>query len=258
MLLVPEVLGEAQPCQPHAQPGARWLVHLPEHEGGLLEHPGLLHLVIEIIALTCALPHASEHRVPAVLRGHVADELHEDHRLADSCAPEEPDLPTLEDGADEVDDLDPGLQHLRLRGLLREWRRVTVDGVGLRRLHGRKAVDRLAEHVEHATQCLLPHGNGDRALRVLHRHPALQSVRRTHGHRADRATAQVLLDFEDEDGGLSLPLRPHLGQVDPHGIVDRREISLERAVDDGTDHLRHVTLSLSMGHLGDRAGGLRR
>jgi hypothetical protein len=41
-----------------------------------------------------------------VVRRDVVDELHDDHRLADAGAAEEPDLAALRVGREEVDDLD--------------------------------------------------------------------------------------------------------------------------------------------------------
>src|SRR3712207_7823767 len=44
----------------------------------------LAHLAVEVAALAGALADAGEHRVAAVLLGHVVDELEDEHRLADA------------------------------------------------------------------------------------------------------------------------------------------------------------------------------
>merc|ERR1719174_3521709 len=88
-----------------ARPGTRGLVHLAVHERRLgatrgalarvLDHAPLHHLVVQVVALAGALADAGEHRVAAVLQRDVVDQLHDDHRLADARAAEEPDLTTL-------------------------------------------------------------------------------------------------------------------------------------------------------------------
>ncbi len=60
--------------------------------------------------------------------GHVVDELHNDDRLAHAGAAEEADLAALEEGLDEVDDLDAGLEHLLVGGLLVKERSGAVNG----------------------------------------------------------------------------------------------------------------------------------
>ena len=170
----------------------------------------------------------------------VADEFLDHHGLPHARASEQADLPSLEDGADEVDDLDARLQYLRFRGLLREGRRGAVDGVVRLCLHLREAVDGLAEDVEHAAQRLLPDGNGDGRPGVLHERAALQAVCGAHGDGADHAPPKVVLDLEDQ-------------RLLAHGCLERREegregFSLrERAVDDRTNDLRNVTWHTSMG-----------
>ena len=126
-LLVTEVLGHGQPGQsdPQASPG--WLVHLAEHEGGLLDDPRLGHLDEQVVPLAAALAHAREDRHALVLLGDVADELLDDDGLADSGAAEDADLAALLERADEVDHLEARLEDLDLRGLLIECRGTAVD-----------------------------------------------------------------------------------------------------------------------------------
>ena len=74
---------------------------------------GLDHFVVKIVALAGALADAGEHGVAAVGLGDVVDEFHDDDGLADAGAAERADLAALGEGADEVDDLDAGLENLR-------------------------------------------------------------------------------------------------------------------------------------------------
>ena len=76
----------------HAQPRAGRLVHLAEHQHRVAQHAGLLHLQPQVVAFARALAHAGEHGVAAVLGGDVADQLHDQQRLADAGAAEQADL----------------------------------------------------------------------------------------------------------------------------------------------------------------------
>ena len=125
--LVAEVLGHGQATQRDALAGSRRLVHLAEHQRGVLENARLFHFEVEIVALAGALTHAAEHRVATVLLGDRVDELHDDDRLADAGATEQTDLSTLGVGREEIDDLDAGLEDLAGAGLLLERRRLAVD-----------------------------------------------------------------------------------------------------------------------------------
>ena len=102
-LLVAEVLGHGDAGQADAQPRAGRLVHLAEHHHGLGDDARLGHLAVEIVALAGALADAGEHREPAVLGGDVADQLLNEHRLADAGAAEQTDLAAALVGREQVD-----------------------------------------------------------------------------------------------------------------------------------------------------------
>ena len=233
-LLVAEVLGhgEAGESDPGASPGR--LVHLPKDQRGPIEDPGLLHVAVEVAALAGALSDPGEDRVAAVLLGDVADHLVDDHRLAHPSTAEEADLGTLGEGADQVDDLEPGLQDLLADVLLADRGRLAVDGVALRigRRHG---VDGISDDVEHAAQGHLAHRDGDRRTRVHHLVAAAQAVGRVHGDGPDHAVAQILLDLQHQPAALAGDLQ---------GIVGVREPSAgEGHVDDGPHDLDDPALA---------------
>ena len=127
VLHVAEVLGDGERRQRDPQAHARRLVHLAVDERGLLDDARLLHLEPEVGALTGALAHAGEHRHTTVLGGDPLDHLLDEHGLAHAGAAEEADLAALHVGLEQVDDLDAGLEHQRLRLELVERRRVAVD-----------------------------------------------------------------------------------------------------------------------------------
>ena len=89
--------------------------------------------MVEIVALAGALADAGEHGVAAVDLGDVVDQLHDDDGLADARAAERADLAALGEGADQVDDLDAGLEHLGLGVLVEERGGGAMDRITLRR-----------------------------------------------------------------------------------------------------------------------------
>src|SRR4029453_10411397 len=118
----------------HPQARAGRLGHLPEDERGLLDDARLLHLVVEVVALAGALPHPGEHRDAAVLLGDVVDQLLDEHGLAHAGAAEQAGLAAAGVGLEQIHDLDAGLEHLDLGGLLVERRRRAVGRLELRAL----------------------------------------------------------------------------------------------------------------------------
>ena len=127
VLHVAEVLRHRQRGQGDAQPGARRLVHLAEHQGGLPDDAGLVHLRDQVVALTGALADPGEHRHTAVVAGDARDHLLDQHGLADPGAAEQADLAALDVRREQVDDLDAGLEHLGLGLELVERRGLAVD-----------------------------------------------------------------------------------------------------------------------------------
>src|SRR5439155_2935372 len=113
----------------------------------------LLELEPEVVAFARALADAGEHRHAAVFHGDVVNQLLDDDRLADAGAAEEPDLAALEVRLEQVDDLDPGLEHLQLGRLILERRRLAMDRPAFLRFDWAIGeVYRLAEHIEHSAE----------------------------------------------------------------------------------------------------------
>src|SRR6202007_1720655 len=105
-------------------------------------------------AFAGALADAGEDGAALVLLGDVPDQLLDDDRLARPGAAEEADLGALDEGADEVDDLDAGLQDLDLGLLVLDRRGRAVNRPALAAARRGLVVDRLADHVEHPAQRL--------------------------------------------------------------------------------------------------------
>ena len=235
--LVAEVLGHGHAREADAQTRSRRLVHLAVDQRGLVDDARLVHLEPEVVALAGALAHAGEDRVTAVLGGDVADQLHDDDRLADAGAAEEADLAALRVRLEEVDDLDPRLEDLGLRGLLGQCRRMTVDRQALLGMRNRAAlVDRIAEDVDHAPEDLIAHRHGDRGAGVERLHPAHEAVGRAHGDTADDVVADVQGDLDHQ---VHVPLLI----VDPDRVHDLRQtVGRELDVHRGTDHLQDLAV----------------
>ena len=129
----------------------------------MLMTPRLLELEPEVVALARALADAGEHRDAAVLHGDVVDQLLDDDGLADAGAAEQADLAAAQVRLEQVDDLDPRLEHLQLGGLVLERRRVAVNRpVLLGEDRPVRKVDRLAEHVHDAAERRRAHRHRDR------------------------------------------------------------------------------------------------
>src|SRR5262245_23894099 len=95
-------------------------------------------------------------------------------------------------------------------------------------------VDRLAEHIEHASERFLTDGHRDRLAEIDHAHAALHAVSGLHGDRADAVLAKVLLDFGD-DVDLA---RLFAARLDLERVVNLWQVSgLELDVEHRSDHL---------------------
>ena len=109
------VIASAESATRRRAPGR--LVHLAVNQRDLrlaqvllVDDAGLAHFVVEIVAFAGPLAHAGEHGEAAVAFGDVVDQLHDDDGLADAGAAERADFAALGEGADQIDDLDAGLE----------------------------------------------------------------------------------------------------------------------------------------------------
>ena len=209
-----------RPAETHAQTRSRRLVHLAVDEAGLVDDARVAHLQVEVGTLAGTLAHAREHRRAAVLLGQVVDELLDDNRLAHAGAAEQTRLAALDEGLDEVDGLDAGLEDLGGGGQLVVVRSRTVDGHVALHLGHRLLVDGLAHAVPDAAPRVSgPTGHHDRVARVDDLEAADETVRRAHGHRADKVARQVRLDLEHE----VQVARQGLG-INRQRVVNRRQL----------------------------------
>lgn len=204
----------------HPQAGAGLFIHLTEHEDRLFQHPTLGDLAVEILRLSGAFSDATEDAGALVSAGHVVDEFHDEHRLADPGSPEEPRLaPTLE-GSKHVDHLDTGLERLGFGRSTGQRNRTTVDGPLLQvdKIVVAQTIDHPSEHVEGSPPGGIAHTDGDGRTRVDELVAAgqpLNGCKRngTHG------LAIEMADDLDRDGDTRSLLERRFATVTPRGTV---------------------------------------
>jgi hypothetical protein len=133
-----------------------------------------------------------------MLTRNVVDQLLDDNGLADAGSAKETNLSALQERLDEVDDLDAGLEHLFLGGLLVEGRSLTMDRQTDLRIHGPKLVHRLTEHIQHAAQRLATHRHRNACAGIDRLHATDHAFGRDHRDAAHAAFAKVLLHFDHD------------------------------------------------------------
>ena len=241
LALLAEVLRHREAGQRDAETGSGRLVHLAVDERDLVEHAGLFHLEVEVVALARALADTGEHGHAAVGVGDVVDELHDRDGLADAGTTEETDLAALDVRRDQVDHLDARLEDLDGRLQVAECRRLTVDRPPLDALDRGLVVDRLADHVPDASERRVANGNRDRPARVDDVRPTRETVGGIHGDRAHAVVAEVLLHLRNERRGrpvgsvdLDLDGVEDLGQAVREDRVDHDALDLDDLAGVGT------------------------
>jgi hypothetical protein len=134
-----------------------------------------------------------------VALGDVVDQLHDDDGLADAGAAERAGLAALGEGADEVDDLDAGLEDLRLGVLVDQRGAGRWIGYACRTSPGRGSSTGSPVTLKMRPRTPFADRDGDRGAGVGDGHAALEALGRGHGDGArDPAGAEVLLDLERE------------------------------------------------------------
>ena len=167
-----------------------------------------------------------------MLGGDVVDQLLDKDGLADTGAAEQADLAALGVGADEVNDLDAGLQNFGGGLLLLIAGSGAVDGPVSLRGGGGLIVHRLTQQIEHAAQALVADGDLDGLAGVHGLGAAHQAVGAAHG---DAAGDVVTGQLRHLDHQLLAVV------VDLDGVEQVRQLSiLELDVQHRADDLDHL------------------
>ncbi len=244
-LLVAEVLRDRETGERDPEARARRLVHLTEDHRHLVDDARLLHLAEQLRPFARTLAYSAEDGVAAVLGCDVADQLLDNDGLARAGTAEDGRLPPFEERANQVDDLHARLEDLRLRRLLGERRRRTVDWIAPIALHVAFAVDRLADDVEEPAERGLADRDGDGPAGPCRVHTAAEPIGSGHGDGAHPIVAEVLLDFGDH---LTAVLSLDHKRVVDLGQVAFFELDVEDRADDLHD-LAYVVCLLLCGFL---------
>ena len=156
--------------------------------------------------------------------GDVIDQLHDHDGLPYACSSECPYFSALGKRADQINDLNPGFQHLRLRVLIHQRRSPTMNRITLYRFHRASFIHRLPQNIQHPPQNPFPNRNGDRCPSIFHGHSTLKSFGRGHGNRPRPIVPQVLLHFQHHTRLLPTHLVFHLqsGKQRRHARVSRK------------------------------------
>ncbi len=144
--------------------------------------------------------------------------------LPTPAPPKRPTLPPLLYGSRRSTTLMPVSRTSVFGVLIFEPRRRPVNGIGLFRLDRAHLVDRFAQHVDQPSECLAADRHGDRRPRILHIHPARETVGRGHRDAADAVFTKVQRDFKgDADGRRAGGLILFLNHFE--GVVNVRQLS---------------------------------
>ena len=170
-----------------------------------------------------------------MLGGDVTDQLLDQDRLSYTCTTEESDFTTLLIGAEKVNDLDTGLQDLRIRRLLGESRSLSVDRMLLLRLRCRFLINGFTQNIEDTSQGLLSHGNPDRTSCGFCCHTAYQTVGGAEGDAAYDVVTQMLGHLNGKRS-LFLP-------SDQDSVIDIRQLAFRKTdIQNRADDLCDFTL----------------
>ncbi len=164
----------------------------------------------------------------------VRDQLLDQDCLAHAGAAEQTDLTASLVRAEEIDDLDPCLEHFRRRRLLLERGRWSVDRLVALCLRSRFVIYRFAKYVKHTSKCTLTHRNRDRRTCRNSIHPSHKSVSRSHGDTSHCIITQMLCNLDRQLSAIT--------SCDLHCIVQLRKLPFaELHIKNRTDNLGNFT-----------------
>ena len=184
--------------------------------------------MIEVVAFAGALADASEHRVTTVRFGHVIDQFHDQHGLADAGATKQADFATLGIWREQIDDLDARHENRGLGGLVGVSRRFLMDGAQRIALDRSGFIDRVANHVDDAAQQSRTDRHGNRRAGIGDFLSAHQTFRGVHRDGANCRLAEMLSNLEHQPVALVFGFQR---------VEDRRQMIFELHVDNGADDL---------------------
>ena len=190
--LIAEIFRHRQRAEGNAQTRTRWFVHLAKHHHGLIDHmlAGLtdlrfLHFQPKISPFASALTHARKYRITTVLLCDTRDQFLNNDRLAQPRPAEQSRLTTAKKRRQQIDHLNAGFKHLRLRRKILKFRRFAMDRPTPLRHHRPTIINRIPQQIKHPPQRFFPH-------RHRHRRPvSITSTPRRSPSVDPNATARI-------------------------------------------------------------------
>ena len=235
--LVSEIFRNGQTAQAHPHTGSRRLIHLSEYHGCLIDNAGLAHLPVKVVAFTGPLAHTGKHGITAVLRGNVADQLLDEHRLTYAGAAEKTDLSTLLIWTEQIYHLDAGLQHLCLGRLFGKGRSLSVNRTAPYIFRQWFIIYRLSQYIEDPPESYFSHRYGNRSPGGHRLHSADQSVCWAHGDTSHDIVPKMLSHFCRQSAAVLF--------LNPDSIVHFRQYApAESDIQDSADNLGNCTCIL--------------
>ena len=247
MLVVAEILGHRQRRVADAKAGARRFVHLAEDHHHVRQYAGVLHVAVELLALATAFADPAEDAYALLMPDHVVDHLGEQHRLAHAGAAEQTRLAAALQRREHIDELDARFKDLGSRGSPRQRRRGPMHRTPLHVAQPGYAVDRVAEHVEHAGEDALAHRRLQGPARVLHGHAAGKPFGGRQRNPADAMRVNLRQHFNDD-----LPLRSGA-----QNRIDGRQMLIEPRVHDAAADRDHRAEGLAIHSISPRPAPFR-
>src|ERR1700722_9329159 len=228
LLFIAEIFRHSDTRQTNAKTRAGRLSHLPVNQGATRfvrvtgdDHARFLHFQPKVVSFAGTFTDARENRNAAMLHRDVVNQFLNQHGLAHAGAAEQSDFAALQIRLGEVHDLDTGLEHLQVGGLIFKLWGGAMNGIVFVSLDWTELVDRLAEHVHHATQHAAANRNGDCFAEVNRFHSADQTFGRLHRDATHPAFTQVARYFRDDVQRLWI-IEAFAG--DAHRVVNQRQV----------------------------------
>ena len=109
---VTEIFCHRKSGQRYTHTGSRWLIHLSEYHGRLVNYAGFFHFVVKVISLTGTLSYSGKYGISAMLRRNIVNQLLNQYGLSYTRTSKQSDFSTLLIWAKQIYDFDTGLKHL--------------------------------------------------------------------------------------------------------------------------------------------------
>ena len=168
----------------------------------------------------------------------VVNQLHDKYSLAYTGTTEETNLTTLLIRSQQIDDLNTSDKHIGSRTLLGEGWGISVDGHEFVGLNRSIIINRLTNNIDDSTKSTTTNGDGNGLSSVNDILASNKTFGGIQSNSSDVVTTKMLGDLEDESRLNTLNLK---------GVKNRRKVSFELYIDDGTNNLRNLASSSGEG-----------